>query len=162
MRIPLAAYVLASAIFMLPGALAYTWLGYTGREALAGGDGMVRNIPIALALVSALAFLPRLVRRLRTPPMLPVEALKSQMESGAHVQLLDVRPAAEFTGEWGHIPGARSVPLEDLPGRLDEFERDAPVRLVCRTDRRSAQAATALSNWPSGRRPSMDSTGRRC
>lgn len=67
-RIPLAPYVLASAIFMLPGALAYTWLGHAGREALAGGDGMVRSILIALALVSALAFLPRLVRRLRTAP----------------------------------------------------------------------------------------------
>lgn len=67
-RIPLLAYVLASAVFMLPGAVAYTWLGYAGREALAGGDGMVRNILIALALVSAIAFLPRLVRRLRTAP----------------------------------------------------------------------------------------------
>lgn len=144
-RIPLAAYVLASAIFMLPGALAYTWLGYAGREALAGGDGMVRNILIALALVSALAFLPRLVRRLRTPPMLPVEALKSQMEGGERVLLLDVRPVADFNGEWGHIAGARSIPLEDLPARLGEFEPDRPVRLVCRTDRRSAQAATLLA-----------------
>lgn len=144
-RIPLAAYVLASAIFMLPGALAYTWLGYAGREALAGGDGMVRNILIALALVSALAFLPRLVRRLRTPPMLPVEALKRQMESGERVLLLDVRPVADFNGEWGHIAGARSIPLEDLPARLGELEPDGPVRLVCRTDRRSAQAATLLA-----------------
>jgi uncharacterized membrane protein YdjX (TVP38/TMEM64 family)/rhodanese-related sulfurtransferase len=144
-RIPLLAYVLASAIFMLPGAMAYTWLGYAGREALAGGEGMVRHILIALVLVSALAFLPRLIRRLRTPPMLAVEALKIQLESGAHVQVLDVRPAADFNGEWGHIPGARSVPLEDLPGRLGELERDRPVRLVCRTDRRSAQAAALLA-----------------
>ena len=143
-RIPLLAYVLASAIFMLPGAIAYTWLGYAGREALAGGEGMVRNILIALALVSALAFLPRLIRRLRTPPMLPVESLKIQLDGGAHVQLLDVRPACDFDGEWGHIPGARSMPLEELPGRLGELERDAPVRLVCRTDRRSAQAAAML------------------
>lgn len=145
-RIPLLAYVLASAIFMLPGAIAYTWLGYAGREALAGGEGMIRNILIAIALVSALAFLPRLVRRLRTPAMLPVEALKQQLESGAGV-LLDVRPAADFNGEWGHIPGARSVPLEDLPARLAEFEpdRQGPVRLVCRTDRRSTQAAALLA-----------------
>lgn len=144
-RIPLLAYVLASAIFMLPGAIAYTWLGYAGREALAGGEGMVRHILIALALVSALAFLPRLIRRLRTPPTLDVETLKSQLEGGAHVQLLDVRPTADFTGDWGHIPGARSFPLEDLPSRLGELERDGPVRLVCRTDRRSAQAAAMLA-----------------
>jgi uncharacterized membrane protein YdjX (TVP38/TMEM64 family)/rhodanese-related sulfurtransferase len=144
-RIPLPAYVLASAIFMLPGAVAYTWLGYAGREALAGGEGMVRNILVGLALVSALIFLPRLVRRLKAPAMLPVDALKTQLEGGAGVLLLDVRPAADFNGEWGHIPGARSVPLEDLPARLDELEPGRPVRLVCRTDRRSAQAAALLA-----------------
>jgi uncharacterized membrane protein YdjX (TVP38/TMEM64 family)/rhodanese-related sulfurtransferase len=144
-RIPLLAYVLASAIFMLPGALAYTWLGHTGREALAGGEDMLRNVLIALALVSALSFLPRLIRRLRTPPMLTVEALKSELESGERVLLVDVRPAADFSGEWGHIPGARSIPLEDLPARLDDLEPDGPVRLVCRTDRRSTQAAAMLA-----------------
>lgn len=145
-RIPLLAYVLASAIFMLPGAIAYTWLGYAGREALAGGEGMVRNILVALALVSALAFLPRLIRRLRSPPMLDAQVLKDQLEGGERLQLLDVRPAADFNGEWGHIPGARSFPLEELPSRLDELERDGPVRLVCRTDRRSAQAAALLAD----------------
>lgn len=67
-RIPLASYVLASGVFMLPGALACTWLGRAGREALVGGDGMVRSTLIALAPVAALAFLPRLIRRLRTAP----------------------------------------------------------------------------------------------
>lgn len=68
-RIPLASYVLASGVFMLPGALACTWLGRAGREALVGGDGMVRSTLIALAPVAALAFLPRLIRRLRTAPI---------------------------------------------------------------------------------------------
>jgi uncharacterized membrane protein YdjX (TVP38/TMEM64 family)/rhodanese-related sulfurtransferase len=144
-RIPLPAYVLASAIFMLPGALAYTWLGYAGREALAGGQDIVRNVLIALALVSTMSFLPRLIRRLRTPPMLSVEALRDQLEGDNPVLLLDVRPEIDFNGEWGHIPGARSLPLEDLPTRLGELERDRPVRLVCRTDRRSAQAGSILA-----------------
>lgn len=71
-RIPFLAYVLASWVFMLPGAIAYTWLGFAGREALAGGEGMIRNVLIALALLAAVAFIPRLVKRLRakaaTPP----------------------------------------------------------------------------------------------
>lgn len=41
-RIPFVAYVLATWVFMLPGAIAYTWLGYAGREALAGGEGISR------------------------------------------------------------------------------------------------------------------------
>ena len=64
-RIGLGAYVLASFVFMAPGAFAYTWLGYVGREAAAGEQDIVRDALIALALLAALGFLPRLVRRLR-------------------------------------------------------------------------------------------------
>ena len=37
-RIPLRQYVLATFVCMAPGAVAYTWLGYAGRGALAGED----------------------------------------------------------------------------------------------------------------------------
>jgi len=67
-RIRLAHYALASFVFMLPGALAYTYLGYAGREAVAGAEGMLTKGLAALALLGALAFLPRFVRRLRAPP----------------------------------------------------------------------------------------------
>ncbi|KAB2308272.1 sulfurtransferase [Betaproteobacteria bacterium SCN2] len=145
-RIPFLAYVIASWIFMLPGAIAYTWLGYAGREALAGGEGMIRNITIALALLAAVAFLPRLVRKLREKPMLAVDTLKKQLDAGEDVLVLDVRSMAEFVGEQGHIGGARNVPLEELPSRLAELEshKARPVRIICRTDRRSAKAARLL------------------
>jgi uncharacterized membrane protein YdjX (TVP38/TMEM64 family) len=64
-RIPLLHYVLASLVCMLPGTLAFTWLAYAGREALAGHDTAIRYGLIALALLAAIAFLPRLFRRLR-------------------------------------------------------------------------------------------------
>jgi uncharacterized membrane protein YdjX (TVP38/TMEM64 family)/rhodanese-related sulfurtransferase len=150
-RIPFVAYVLATWIFMLPGAIAYTWLGHAGREALSGGEGMIRNILTALALLAAVAFLPRLVRKLRgkpmLPAMLPIESLKQQLDAGEAILLLDVRPAADFTGDQGHIAGARSLPLEALPAQLAGLEDDKqrPIRLVCRTDRRSAQAARLLT-----------------
>jgi uncharacterized membrane protein YdjX (TVP38/TMEM64 family) len=64
-RISLAEYVLASAICMLPGAFAYTYLGYAGREAAAHGAGAIRNIALAIGLLAAAALLPRLVRRFR-------------------------------------------------------------------------------------------------
>ena len=38
-RIPLLHYTVATYVFMLPGALAYTYLGFAGREAVAGGEG---------------------------------------------------------------------------------------------------------------------------
>jgi uncharacterized membrane protein YdjX (TVP38/TMEM64 family)/rhodanese-related sulfurtransferase len=147
-RVSFMTYVLASWLFMLPGAFVYTWLGHAGRDALAGGDGTMRNITIAVSLLAVMAFLPRLVRKLKSQkPMLDVADLKHQLDAGEDVLLLDVRPAADFTGEWGHIPGALSVPLEDLPQRLAEFDphKQRPIRLVCRTDRRSSQAANVLT-----------------
>lgn len=66
-RISVGEYVVASFVCMAPGAIAYTYLGYAGREAAAGNAGLIRNGLIALGLLATVAFLPRLVRRLRTP-----------------------------------------------------------------------------------------------
>jgi uncharacterized membrane protein YdjX (TVP38/TMEM64 family) len=64
-RIRLVDYVLASAVCMAPGTIAYTYLGYAGREAFSGGVGLVQKGLLALALLALAAFLPRIVRRLR-------------------------------------------------------------------------------------------------
>lgn len=100
-RIAFLTYVLASALFMLPGALAYTWLGHAGREALSGGEGMARSILIAIALVSAVAFLPHWVGKLRAKPkpMPDGETLKRQLDAGEDVLVLDVRGTSDFMGE---------------------------------------------------------------
>ena len=58
-------YVLATYVFMLPGAFAYTYLGYAGREAVAGGQGMIQKGLLALALLAVVAFLPRLIKKMR-------------------------------------------------------------------------------------------------
>ncbi len=68
-RIGLLPYVLASFVFMLPGAVAYTYFGYAGREALAGGEGLVQKGLLGLSLLAIVLFLPRLVRRLRKTPV---------------------------------------------------------------------------------------------
>ena len=56
---------------MAPGTLAYTWLGYAGREAAAENPAAIRYGLIGLALLAAIAFLPRLVRRLRSARGVP-------------------------------------------------------------------------------------------
>lgn len=48
----------------------------------------------------------------------------------AEVVVLDVRPREEF--EAGHIPGAISIPLEDLRARLGELPRGLEVVAYCR------------------------------
>lgn len=64
-RISIWHYILASYVCMLPGALAYTYLGYAGREAVAGGEGLIQKGLLALALLAVVVFLPPLIKRLR-------------------------------------------------------------------------------------------------
>jgi len=63
-RIGFAPYVVTSLVCMAPGAVAYTWIGHAGREALAG-DSAIRYGLLALGFLAAIVFGPRLVRRLR-------------------------------------------------------------------------------------------------
>ncbi len=67
-RIKLSHYIVASYLCMFPGALAYTYLGYAGREAIAGDTSLAQKIQIgsvALALLAVVIFLPRWIKRLR-------------------------------------------------------------------------------------------------
>jgi len=145
-RIPVLDYVLASFLFMAPGALAYTYLGYAGREAAAGSESLIRNGLIALALLAVVAFLPRLVARLRRPSMLDIEVLKARADTGDGL-ILDVRSANEYAGASGHIAGALNLPLDELESRIAELGDDPahPIVIVCQSDRRSSKAAALLA-----------------
>lgn len=61
--IPLMHYVMATFICMIPGSLAYTYMGYAGREAMGGADNMVLKIATAFGLLAGVAMLPILLRR---------------------------------------------------------------------------------------------------
>ena len=62
--------------------------------------------------------------------------------------LLDVRESDEYTGELGHIAGARLLPLRELPGRaeaeLGAF-KDKDIVMICRAGVRSVTAAAILT-----------------
>jgi rhodanese-related sulfurtransferase/DNA-binding transcriptional ArsR family regulator len=55
--------------------------------------------------------------------------LARRLHAGS-VLVLDVRPAAEYAA--GHIPGALSIPLSELPARLDTLPPDAEIVAYCR------------------------------
>jgi rhodanese-related sulfurtransferase len=156
-RISFRGYLAATAIFMVPGALAYSWLGYAGREALGGGEGLVRKVLIGLALVAAVAFLPRLARGLRAgqagdsasmpgPGNLTAAELARRLTCREAIPVLDVRPVAAYGGELGHIAGSLNIPLDQLPRRLSELDRfrEGPLAVICRTNRMSSQAVALL------------------
>jgi rhodanese-related sulfurtransferase len=137
-------------------AAAYTYIGYASREALAGSDDWVRHGLVALALLAAALFLPRLARRFRQSAgsaMIDIESLERRVAGGEAVAIVDVRGQDEYIGELGHIPGSMNIPLADLASRLTELQglKHQPIVLVCRTDKRSAKAAELLGAAGFGR-----------
>jgi uncharacterized membrane protein YdjX (TVP38/TMEM64 family)/rhodanese-related sulfurtransferase len=146
--IPLPAYILTSAVCMLPGAVVYTWLGYAGRSAAAGDIGGLQYGLLVLGGLAMIAFVPRLFRRFRAkePVWIEADELQRRLSAGEQVTVVDVREPDEFTAPPGHLPGAINIPLAELAGRTpDMARRKQPIVVVCKTDRRSARAAADLS-----------------
>ena len=50
--------------------------------------------------------------------------------------VVDVREPAEYVA--GHVPGAVLIPMGQLPDRLAELDREAPVYVLCASGNRSA------------------------
>lgn len=71
-----------------------------------------------------------------------VHELKRRMESGEPFLLIDVREPHEY--EIASLPGARLLPLGELPSRLGELERDAEIVVHCKSGGRSARALALL------------------
>ena len=69
-----------------------------------------------------------------------IEQLKQARAEGAVV--IDVREPDEYAE--GHVAGARSVPLSQLPARAQEVPEGQTVYLVCQGGGRSSQAAQLL------------------
>jgi rhodanese-related sulfurtransferase/DNA-binding transcriptional ArsR family regulator len=56
--------------------------------------------------------------------------LLRRLDAGEDLVVLDVRPRAEYDA--GHIPGALSVPLEELTSRIDELPAGSEIVAYCR------------------------------
>jgi rhodanese-related sulfurtransferase len=93
-------------------------------------------------------------------------------EQRHHVQLLDVREPSEWAA--GHSPDATHIPLQQLPARLRDVRKDAPVAVICRSGNRSematqwlrrqgydaANVAGGMVAWQLHRLPILDAQGR--
>lgn len=70
------------------------------------------------------------------------QTVTNEQAIAANGTILDVREAAEYA--FGHIPGAKSIPMGDLQDRLAELNKDEAVYVICRTGTRSDLAAKQL------------------
>ena len=96
---------------------------------------------IAVALVSGGLLVWPLLRARAGGPTLGTLAA-TQLMNSREVQIVDVRPAAEFGG--GSLPHAKNLPLPEVAKRASELRKDRPVIVVCDFGRRASLAAVKL------------------
>ena len=72
--------------------------------------------------------------------------LKLHIDQQQDLCVIDVRNPHEFSGEIGHIKGARNLPIGELPSHLANLSelRDQAIVVVCLTDKRSLQAINLM------------------
>jgi rhodanese-related sulfurtransferase len=101
------------------------------RYALAGEEVLALWLALRDASVAQLAEVERAARDYLGDEVDAIgrDELIARLRKG-DVVLVDVRPSEEFDA--GHITGARSIPLEELAGRLAELPADREVVAYCR------------------------------
>ncbi len=63
------------------------------------------------------------------PATVTVQELKASLDGGVKPLVFDARSKASY--EAGHIPGAISLPLDELDERVSEIPRNRPVIFYC-------------------------------
>lgn len=66
-----------------------------------------------------------------------------KLNNGEKLNMIDVREADEVAH--GMVPGAKHIPLGDIPNRLDEIDKDHQYVMICRSGGRSGNACNFLS-----------------
>lgn len=102
---------------------------------------------IVLALVTA-AFFAACggTQNVETPPRAPELVSVEQAHKAVadpSTQFVDVRTVEEFAS--GHAVGTKNLPVESISETLGSLDKKKPVYLICRTGRRSANAAKILA-----------------
>jgi rhodanese-related sulfurtransferase len=113
------------------GVVSRTREGTSVRYALAGDEVLSLWLSLREVAVARLAEVERAAREYLGHEVDAIgrDELVARMRSG-EVVLVDVRPSDEYDA--GHIRGARSIPLEELEGRLAELPADREVVAYCR------------------------------
>ena len=73
---------------------------------------------------------------------LTAKELSELINDGRPIALVDVREPAEW--QINRLPGAKLIPLAELPSRLTELPQTEPVVVYCKTGVRSAEALALL------------------
>jgi rhodanese-related sulfurtransferase len=90
----------------------------------------------------------RLIRQGETITMAEIRELeptelRARLDRGDVITLLDVREPEEI--KLAAFPGARHIPMGEIPARMSELDRSSELVVVCHHGVRSAQIAMYLA-----------------
>lgn len=97
--------------------------------------GSIAVLAILVLLCMWIIKLPTAFRARKGGVLDPVQL--EELMPGVRPVVVDLRSREEFLGKHGHIRSAISVPLSELPGRIEEIRKESkgkPVVLVDETD----------------------------
>ena len=80
---------------------------------------------------------------LKFPHVIQNDELLKKLETHEEITIIDVREPAEYN--FGHIPGAQSIPLGELEAKANELNQESEILIVCRSGNRSDLACKQLS-----------------
>jgi rhodanese-related sulfurtransferase len=72
------------------------------------------------------------------------EELLEKLENGQELNIIDVRESDEVAG--GMVPGAKHIPMGEIPERLEELDKDKEYIFICRSGGRSGNVCSYLDN----------------
>ncbi len=75
-------------------------------------------------------------------PVLTPQELRSELDGGANLVLIDVREAHELA--ISSLPGIIHIPLGQIESRFEEIPKDQDVVVICRTGGRSGKTTDFL------------------
>jgi rhodanese-related sulfurtransferase len=78
-----------------------------------------------------------------TLKQLSATGLKKKIQQEEKLFLLDVREPHEF--QYAHIANSVSIPLNQIPARLDELDPQQEIVVICHHGMRSQKAANYLA-----------------
>lgn len=70
--------------------------------------------------------------------------LNEKIASSDSLFLLDVRESWEF--DTCHLEGSILIPMDDIPNKLDQLDKNQTIAVICHHGRRSLNVANFLEN----------------
>jgi len=146
-RISLLTNVIISFICMAPATLAFTYTGYVGREVLLGGDNLIQEGMIALTVIAAVLFLPRLIKDFRSEKTILASEVIQMIDSGENISVVAIDEEPDTYTLSNYQSAILNVLKDEIPIRLHQLEplRSHLIAILSKDFNDAEDAALQLS-----------------